>query len=51
VYEAIREEFREHMAMNPKDEKTRQEIALAQRGLAQLLQFHEGGHDRRRESK
>jgi hypothetical protein len=41
IYEAIREEFRENISINPEDEKTKQKIAVARQGLAQLRQFDE----------
>jgi hypothetical protein len=41
IYEAIREEFRENISVDPGDEKTKQKIAIAHQGLAQLRQFDE----------
>lgn len=41
IYEAIREEFRENSSLDPENEKTKQKIAIAQQGLAQLRQFDE----------
>jgi hypothetical protein len=41
IYEAIREDFRENISVDPGDEKTKQKIAIAHQGLAQLRQFDE----------
>lgn len=39
IYQSIREEWRENMSMNPEEEKTQQQIAIAYQGLSQLQQF------------
>jgi len=39
IYQSIRDEFRLNKEMDPKDEKTKIQIAVAYKGLSQLRQF------------
>lgn len=42
IYRAIQEEFRENKDLDPQDEKTKIQIAVAYKGLSQLRQFDVG---------
>jgi len=39
IYQSIREEFRDNVPLDPSDEKTREKVAIAYKGLSQLKQF------------
>lgn len=39
IYQAIRDDFRENACLNPEEEKTKKQIAIAYQGLSQLQQF------------
>lgn len=41
IYEAIREEFRSNIHLDPSEEETQKKINLAYKGLSQLRQFDE----------
>ena len=41
IYESIREEFRENMALDPNDPQTREKIGIAYKGLEQLRMYDE----------
>jgi len=41
IYEAIREEFRSNVHLDPSAEETQKKINLAYKGLSQLRQFDE----------
>ena len=41
IYEAIREEFRENIDLNPTHPDTRNKIGIAQKGLQQLRMYDE----------
>lgn len=41
IYQAIRDEFRENIGLDPSDDKTRKKIEIAYKGLTQLRQFDE----------
>jgi hypothetical protein len=41
IYQAIQEEFRENIGMDPSDEKTKTKVEMAYKGLTQLHLFDE----------
>uniref|UniRef100_A0A6S9GUG5 Complex 1 LYR protein domain-containing protein n=1 Tax=Ditylum brightwellii TaxID=49249 RepID=A0A6S9GUG5_9STRA len=41
IYEAIREEFRENVSLDPEAYETKQKIAVAYKGLTQLRMYDE----------
>ena len=41
IYQAIQEEFRENISLDPSDEKTKTKVEMAYKGLTQLHQFDE----------